>query len=57
MEEGADIIRILLGAAYNKSEMLIPLLEGDWRFALAVWEAANKYFFHVLRALASSRIQ
>lgn len=57
MEEDVDVIRVLLGSAYNNFDLLIPMLEGDWSFALQVWEAANKYLFHVLRALASSKIQ
>ena len=58
MEESPDVVQVLLGAAYNKPSLLGPLLMSEnWRFALDVWEASNKYSFHVLKALSSSTIQ
>jgi len=58
LEEEPAVVTVILGAAYNKSELLFPVIAGtDWEVALKVWEAANKYSFHVLKGLASFKIQ
>lgn len=55
MDESVAVVTVLLGAAYNKPELFESMLQAkDWKFALEVWEAANKYSFHTLRALSST---
>ena len=55
MEESVAVVTVLLGAAYNKPELFAALVQApEWKFALDVWEAANKYSFHVLKALSST---
>lgn len=55
MEEDMAVVNILLGAAYNNSEVQAVFTQSkDWRFILTVWEAANKYGFQLLRALATT---
>ena len=55
MEEDLAVINVLLGAAYNNSEVQAIITESrDWTFILKVWEAANKYGFQLLRSLATT---
>lgn len=58
MEEDSGIVSILLSAAYNKPDVQSRLLltSKDWEVSLLVWEAANKYGFHLLRAYVASLI-
>lgn len=54
MEETIEVVSLVLGAAYQKLEALEAVADGqDWRLALEVWEAANKYLFDKFKVICS----